>query len=377
MKLHYIVLLTTIIATAAVAEDPRGRLPDGRAFRTDLHGNQVVDYIAELEVAVDNLTRQVQGLEYESQQKQVTIDSLRKHAPELKEKNLVAQKEFYEKKPIEKIECTCPEKQCPKAESVEDNLSAANNDELEKIRSELSACQGTIHRKEKELAELQNNLESVSQELGTSESTFSALTAELTKKQEEIEAIRDQIENVQKESETLQRELQEASTEKDVLSAKRTTELKELETAQADLTKIKEERKILEEKQGEPEAGLEPLRQVAVKSETKASLSPLRLAAMSTIRDELKNSISDIKKKVVLRDSLYTEYVKSPHVVAFKPTKAISSQGKDIAQMEQQIEGAGTARELSLLAKDIELIRSRIHSDITLMQRMSKLVEKQ
>jgi hypothetical protein len=55
-------LATLFIAQFLIAQD-RGRLPDGRAFRTDTDGNQVVDYIAELETTVDALTQQIIALE--------------------------------------------------------------------------------------------------------------------------------------------------------------------------------------------------------------------------------------------------------------------------------------------------------------------------
>lgn len=50
-----------------MAEDEplRGRLPDGRAYRTDAQGVRIIDYIAELELSVEDLSRQIQDLESE------------------------------------------------------------------------------------------------------------------------------------------------------------------------------------------------------------------------------------------------------------------------------------------------------------------------
>lgn len=55
-------------------EQSRGRLPDGRAFRTDVEGNQLVDYIAELEVTVEDQNRRIQGLELEVEGKTLQND---------------------------------------------------------------------------------------------------------------------------------------------------------------------------------------------------------------------------------------------------------------------------------------------------------------
>ena len=57
--------LSVSIPSESLADDARGRLPDGRAFRKDVGGNTMVDHIAELEVDNDSLRRQLQSLEEE------------------------------------------------------------------------------------------------------------------------------------------------------------------------------------------------------------------------------------------------------------------------------------------------------------------------
>jgi regulator of replication initiation timing len=60
-----------ILSSNGFSEDLlRGRLPDGRAFRTDATGNQIIDYIAELEVTIEALNRQVYGLQAELEEKE-------------------------------------------------------------------------------------------------------------------------------------------------------------------------------------------------------------------------------------------------------------------------------------------------------------------
>ena len=70
-----ILLSSALSAHSAFCEDPaRGRLPDGRAYRTDQSGTQLVDYIAELEVNLDTLNRKVRGLEDELKEKQRALE---------------------------------------------------------------------------------------------------------------------------------------------------------------------------------------------------------------------------------------------------------------------------------------------------------------
>ena len=72
-----LVIPAILVPVAAVAEAERGRLPDGRAFRTNAEGHQIVDYIAELEVTIEGLNRRVRGLEDELQEKHYAIQRLR------------------------------------------------------------------------------------------------------------------------------------------------------------------------------------------------------------------------------------------------------------------------------------------------------------
>ena len=92
---HVLILLSflALCSGSSRADDAqRGRLPDGRAFRTDGEGNQLVDYIAELELNVESLKRQVIGLEDEVNEKQIAIERLNRGEPmrgQLEERDLV------------------------------------------------------------------------------------------------------------------------------------------------------------------------------------------------------------------------------------------------------------------------------------------------
>ena len=95
-----VLIVSVLIASPLLAEDQeRGRRSDGRAFRTDQDGTQVVDYIAELEVTVDTLTRRLHGLEDSMQEKEQMIERLQKgfrsarRSDGLQERDLVSQQE--------------------------------------------------------------------------------------------------------------------------------------------------------------------------------------------------------------------------------------------------------------------------------------------
>lgn len=69
------------VALPTAAQDKRlthGRLADGKAYRLDETGVRITDRLAELEVTVDDLQRQIYALENELGEKQRTINKLRK-----------------------------------------------------------------------------------------------------------------------------------------------------------------------------------------------------------------------------------------------------------------------------------------------------------
>ncbi|MCB0318635.1 MAG: hypothetical protein KDD56_07745 [Bdellovibrionales bacterium] len=88
-------VLMLALSGISVAEDTakRGRLPDGRAYRVDAAGNELVDYIAELEVTNDALKQRIIGLEDEVKEKVEAIDRIKETGeinPQVEERNLLA-----------------------------------------------------------------------------------------------------------------------------------------------------------------------------------------------------------------------------------------------------------------------------------------------
>lgn len=84
-----LILALSYPVLAENAEKSRGVLPDGRAFRTDADGNQLVDYIAELEVGVETLNRQLESAQEELREKDSALSNCRSGTKEgLKERSL-------------------------------------------------------------------------------------------------------------------------------------------------------------------------------------------------------------------------------------------------------------------------------------------------
>ncbi len=79
LKIFFLSIFLFSSQQVAVGEEGKnfGRLRDGRAYRVNSEGVQLSDYIAELEVAVDDLRKRLAVVEEELEQREETIASLR------------------------------------------------------------------------------------------------------------------------------------------------------------------------------------------------------------------------------------------------------------------------------------------------------------
>lgn len=119
-RLWSLLVSALFVSSICIAQEPsRGRLNDGRAYRTDDQGNQLVDYIAELEINIESLNRRIIGLEDELTEKNVQLERASHASPQpaaVKERDLGgsasqgARSEFV----VADNKSTCPA--CPKVE---------------------------------------------------------------------------------------------------------------------------------------------------------------------------------------------------------------------------------------------------------------------
>ena len=90
-RLAFITLVIFTLSQSVLAEPKRGRLPDGRAYRIDAAGNELVDYVAELEVTNDSYKQRIFGLEDEIKEKNEAIERLKTTGnlnPDIQERTL-------------------------------------------------------------------------------------------------------------------------------------------------------------------------------------------------------------------------------------------------------------------------------------------------
>ncbi len=182
--------------TFADEQKPRfGRLPDGRAYRIDQAGYQLIDQMAELEVALDDLRKQVTALENESALKQQQIDDLlasgrTPRERKLKESDLAQQKFQSPERPAENLppSIACSSYTSPlegKIAALQEKLAtakptaSANCDEVVKTTAdELEQSKKMLEQRSRREQELNDELASLSNEVTSLRGSLAAMQNE-------------------------------------------------------------------------------------------------------------------------------------------------------------------------------------------------------
>lgn len=327
-------------AVIALAEPERGRMADGRAYRVDSEGNQLVDYIAELELSVDGLNRRVQGLEDEVIAKQQIIDRLSSGQPA--ESRLV-EKDIVESRPA-------------KADSFALTDDSAERIALaEKTTRELDAQKRSC---EVQAAELKSQLASLQ---SRQQGDYSEAQARISETRALVDSERQSCEaRIEKSSEKIAL-LEESIRVRDG----------QIENMEADLKQVRSQSESLR-RESEMRARMMPSVQTAGTSHS-APASPAKMRALDTIRGSINTELNQIGTLLQTRDRLVAQYGTKTGTLSFKPSRAVSASGLSVDQIRVRVSSAASVSDLSQLRYETSQIKNRIQEDIALIKRMFKV----
>jgi len=400
---YLLVLPVLLLAVESLAEEgEKGRLADGRAYRTDNQGNEIVDYIAELELANDALTRRVRGLESEIDEKNLVLQrSGRGVEPKLVERTLL--------EPALTIQPLVNDSQANDTRAASEPVLA----ELIRTKSELSRLK-EAKQEEQENAQqrinfLENSLKTRSNTekeseyqraalastecISTLTSRIGVLESSLSKKAEELDrSKRDLTQTNSSEGETqrLRSELQKVETQNGELRNQLRAVTASLryrsageEEVQSLRTKIASLQSALDEKNKAVQVAVASgyVRakdatdlnvEVPVK-DAASTLAPARARAIQSLRGKLSTEVNNLRALFTARDSLYRTYTKNGGRVTFNLARPVSSRGIGIQEITGRLKAVTSVIELSTISRDISEIRVKVEEDMRLIKRMTKV----
>jgi len=398
-----VVFLSTTLQSA-YADDGRGRLPDGRAFRKDAAGNTMVDYIAELELEVDSLRRQVQGLESERDTDELRIASRSSEgcpAP-LTEKNILqgsAQPAAISCPKCEQKICPPVQKDCSAQVSTAEDICSIN---LEKVNqsylARLKSSNIQVEQKEREIEKLLASLDQQSGQIETLRVAAQKKTTCPELKQAscpqvktatcpavktvacpEIKPVtcpqvqKDCSKEIASVSEGFEKKGKEklsqiADFQKQIADKDRAIELLLNQNEQLKIEKAKEAATIRASFKPVPEQKEAPT--LPVKAER---IQPKTTGPLDNARSLVLSELTAVTAALNERNTIYAQYKQRPSTVTFTPAAPTSDKGHSLSQLKESINQALTMRELSLVRREVTEIKTKIDFDTGMMKRLMML----
>jgi hypothetical protein len=337
------------VVFAQSAEADRGRLPDGRAYRTDQEGNQLVDYIAELELEKEGLENRIFALQ----------DEVRDARAKQPSKAVETQRVVETTQPVVR---ECPAITCPKLEPVvcpavsaqtivkndctsfEMKLAAVKSD-LEKVTKEasqadaerttlveqLGGCQGSVERVEREAVSLRESVADMRRALAERDNSLLGVRAEVA-------------------------QLREAK-----LAMEQQRKAQDIQLADLQRAKASNSASIPRD---EPRAAL---RNTSASSISRSASSS---AALVAGRSQLLARISMLEEQVRARDAQFARLDQRGKALQIKPAALRTRSGFELRTAKSAIQGAETFRELSNIGRELDVLSGVIADDIRLGARL-------
>jgi len=385
---------------ARADDPPLGRLADGRAYRTDPEGNQLVDYLAELEVQNEALTRRVNGLEDENKIKQNRIDSLLRASGKqsgydemLSERDLIKQPET--SSAAVSSASVLPEPRLPEAGSCETQLTnlresaASARFDLELQRNqferELSASRNRIAELERRPPVTSVKIESADAAAVIHEQQSSAVRAcqdRLSTLNDLVAAARFDFARQQEQCDQKLKYNYERIAELEhqaAIKAVKAGAITEVTTTQAE-PKVAEVMRVPVAQQilaaePRPEQSSSAKLLAAPRARLMAAAapeSPARDRALVVVRGSINTELNKLKGLIAQRDRQFEQYNRQQRALSLKPAALRSSRELTLIDIEQNTDNAISVHQLTALRADINELRAKVNEDVALVQRMTR-----
>ncbi len=303
------------VAVADDQQSERGRLPDGRAYRTDLEGNQLVDYIAELELEKEGLEGRIFKLQ--DQVRDAQFRSTGNH----------------ECPPVNLQACppvTCPRIDASYSSSMRDGTANRSHEEK-------------LHQLAKENVELDTEKSNLIEQLGSCQINTERANTRSASLMESIADLKKALADRDASLVSTRIQVADLRKERDRLFAMQ--DVAESDNSRAGLKKF----------------------EVA-----KAEVNGMPGSALSVARGQLLARVGEIRSQVKIRDEQFAKLDQQGKSLQVSPSPLKTRSGFELKNADAAISGASNFRKLAGLSKEVSEIQRIVADDIELGRRLSK-----
>ncbi len=360
------------------AEEPAlGRTADGRAYRTDAQGNQIVDYIAELELSVDSLKRRVHGLEYDLEEKQRVIARLSggsgaqgaSPTAGLQERDLLSGNAKLARAPqMQQADCRAIESQLETAHFELDQAKDQLREERVSARTaqENLEIEQQVHKQN--IARYQQTVSRLEQDLKTREGELQAAGVRVAALHEKVESKESQASHASQLSSELREQIEREKAR--VREARLALEQKEIEMQRLKEQRQKDEESRASLKLTHTKASPAPS-SYAKRLSAKPPVSAKQRSAVQALKGNVKRELQQVVRLIQKRDQMYRSFKSQSSTLTFKPQQARTKRGRTVAKITAGIAKASSVSQLAVMQRELREINTRVKDDIALMQRLS------
>ena len=345
-------LVPLILVSNVNSEDPeKGRLPDGRAYRTDPQGVQLVDYIAELELSIDELKRRVHGLQYEVEEKEDIINALKRNGgeePKVRETDLLLKRKAEEVLAAPMAECGIIQKQA--------------ENKIQSLEKEVSNLRSRLNSNEYELVKYRDMLASKKTNQATDNNLMGQVKGKLAVERTRSVELVQALDKAQKDLEMQRAANEKLKSEVQLVKNDDIATINDLKSKKA---KLEQQLSELQEKIEESDRQSDMDR---------ASLSQASLLQIQTAKSELKTLFNRVRGMNFERDRRYGLMQQaSSNRVSVKLSALRSRRGLTLDQVSRQINSISLLDEAARLKGDLKEIQLLIKQDLVLLGRIQHL----
>jgi len=328
------VLIPHYPVALAQAAPEHGRTSDGKPYRIDREGLRISDYIAELEVANDDLKRQLEASDREIEEK----DRLLKQAGVGRARNDVRERDLVSSA-NDRTSCES------RLKDLELRLTSAE----QKAKSQLQpACdfQSPANPYKSQVEELQARLQHnpSDSQLQSEQDKRAAAEAELLRSKSELSKSREELMSVKERVAGLERDLEEKSTRVTNEASRSTPEIVASRGAMRDPST--EVEKVQPIRQSEP--------------------------TDKNVQAELRGSLNQIQKLVGERKNLLDALKSKGKAVSVSLRPLVTADGKSLDSFRVEVDHFGANSDLGKIRSGLTEISSILNDDISLLRRLTR-----
>lgn len=358
------------------AEEPlSGRTSDGRAYRTDANGNQIVDYIAELELEKAGLERKVRALQGEVEDLRSGASLVKSGVLEpVRERDLTGSNTAVKKASEELQAVQCPEPE-PGICDKQDCLL-----HVRPVRQQLDDVQAALLKARAERESLESRFEKAEREVQLLEARLSSSASKSDGAEAALAVLQDKNNSLRREVSRLQ----SAANEEDLKGSAQITSLqKQVRAAEDKILELREQNRELESALDRSE---EAMARVNWESTQKSAVSPVvtekqeaalsrtqqvgSSSAVQSLRGKLRSELTRLRRLEEQRTALFSGYKGSGLQVNPQPLR--SDKGRSLSTLSNLLEQGNSIGLLTTIQAELRQIRSTLREDIELVRRLQK-----